>query len=338
MAPPKTFWGALCHSTPYGWQRVRWCIVIRSPGAAGVGWPYTILQTTWRPLSWPPGTSCSGHRARSVLAIPCPLPWPPGAFYPCHSAPSVHWRILGGGTIRPCPQSPGRGTIMSFAPPPKKKSSHKTFFYFFLKMTLGPSKKRVGWIRGVFSFGGILGWDPAPSCPPPLNRRGGWIRQWLCPDHSTPCVLTTRRPLSGSSGALCPGHLANFVLATRRPVSRQPRTLWTGHQALSVLATHRPFPRQPGQPRQPVFWPDNRALSVLITRRFLSLYHGAICPGKPAPSAVATRRLFNLSWPSDALCLKGRVPPFWHKTVFTRATTSQCDPVVHFPIFVSGNA
>ena len=36
--------------------------------------------------------------------------------------------------------------------------------------------------------------------------------------------------------------------------------------------------------------------------------------------------------------LKGRVPPFWHKTVFTRATPSQCGPVVRFPIFVSDNA
>ena len=36
--------------------------------------------------------------------------------------------------------------------------------------------------------------------------------------------------------------------------------------------------------------------------------------------------------------LKGRVPPFGHKSVFTRATISQCGPLVHFPIFVSGNA
>ena len=36
--------------------------------------------------------------------------------------------------------------------------------------------------------------------------------------------------------------------------------------------------------------------------------------------------------------VKGRVPPFLRKTVFTRGTPSQCGPVVRFPIFVSSNA
>ena len=36
--------------------------------------------------------------------------------------------------------------------------------------------------------------------------------------------------------------------------------------------------------------------------------------------------------------VKGRVPPFWHKTVFIWATPSQNGPVVHSPIFVSGKA
>ena len=87
------------------------------------------------------------------------------------------------------PPKPRKGGHRVF-PPPKKKSQ-KTFFCFS-KVILGPSQKIkiVGQIRGVFSFGGILGWAPVPSCPPP--KTGGWIRQWvknhfqLISVHATP--------------------------------------------------------------------------------------------------------------------------------------------------------
>ena len=70
-------------------------------------------------------------------------------------------------------QSPGRG-IMSFAPPPpKKKKLPKTFFRKWIWVNLENS----GLNPLSFQFGGTLGWDPIPSCPPPRTA-GGWIRQW----------------------------------------------------------------------------------------------------------------------------------------------------------------
>ena len=85
-----------------------------------------------------------------------------------------HWWIQGGGQPGHDPPKPRQGTIMSFAPPPKLPKS-----CFLSKVNLCPSQKTVGSIRGVFSFGGTLGWDPAPSCPPPPSKTGGWIRQCL---------------------------------------------------------------------------------------------------------------------------------------------------------------
>ena len=42
---------------------------------------------------------------------------------------------------------------------------------FFSKVNLGSSRKVLAYIRGVFSFGGILGWAPSPTPPPKKNRQ-----------------------------------------------------------------------------------------------------------------------------------------------------------------------
>ena len=45
---------------------------------------------------------------------------------------------------------------------------------FFSKVNLGPSKKKVAEIRGVFSFGGTLAWIPSPKRPlPPKKTTAG---------------------------------------------------------------------------------------------------------------------------------------------------------------------
>ena len=44
--------------------------------------------------------------------------------------------------------------------------------FFFSKVNLGPSQKIVGLIRGVFSFGGTLGWTQHQAAPP-QKKTGG---------------------------------------------------------------------------------------------------------------------------------------------------------------------
>ena len=63
---------------------------------------------------------------------------------------------------------------MSFTPLQKKLLKSFYFLFFILsKVNLFSSQKIVGYICGVFSFGGTLGWDPAPDCPPPLKPAAG---------------------------------------------------------------------------------------------------------------------------------------------------------------------
>ena len=49
---------------------------------------------------------------------------------------------------------------------------HFLFSLFSFRVSLEPIPKIVSQIRGVFSFGGALAWDPSPSCPlPPKKKR-----------------------------------------------------------------------------------------------------------------------------------------------------------------------
>ena len=64
------------------------------------------------------------------------------------------------------PPKAQEGSIMSFGS--TKKSSKKRYFF---ESEYGSIQKIMGYIRAVFSFGGILGWDPRleprAKLPPP---------------------------------------------------------------------------------------------------------------------------------------------------------------------------
>ena len=81
----------------------------------------------------------------------------------------MHWRIQGANLEAPaCPPSPERGISCLLPPPPKLQ---KNFFSF--ESEFGSIPKNSGLNLWSFSFGGTLGQDPAPSCPPPLKPVSG---------------------------------------------------------------------------------------------------------------------------------------------------------------------
>ena len=86
--------------------------------------------------------------------------------------PHCHWRIQGGATWS-WPRKP-RKEASCLLPPPQK-APEKLLFLFYFESKFETIPKIVYYFRGVFSFGGTLGLDPAPSSPPP--KTGGWIRQ-----------------------------------------------------------------------------------------------------------------------------------------------------------------